>query len=123
MAQQIINVGTSANKGDGDPLRTAFTKVNDNFTDAYTRIIALEGGSLVTDFKGSVFADDSSVMIDAVNGKVVGPVETTTLKTTSTVTLSNLPTSDAGLAVGQLWNDSGTVKSNRSIHNICHAAH
>ena len=49
-------------------------------------------------------------MIDAVNGKVVGPVETTTLKTTSTVTLSNLPTSDAGLAVGQLWNDSGTVK-------------
>jgi hypothetical protein len=110
MAQQIINVGTSANKGDGDPLRTAFTKVNDNFTDAYTRIIALEGGSLVTDFKGSVFADDSSVMIDAVNGKVVGPVETTTLKTTSTVTMSNLPTSDAGLAVGQLWNDSGTVK-------------
>tara|TARA_B100000959_G_scaffold114759_1_gene120980 strand:- start:58 stop:1059 length:1002 start_codon:yes stop_codon:yes gene_type:complete len=43
MAQQIINVGTSANKGDGDPLRTAFTKVNDNFTDVYTKVTALDG--------------------------------------------------------------------------------
>ena len=32
MAQQIINVGTSVNKGDGDPLRTAFTKINHNTT-------------------------------------------------------------------------------------------
>ena len=110
MAQKIINVGTSANKGDGDPLRTAFTKINDNFTDTYTRVIALESGSLVTDFKGSVFGDDSVVLVDGINSKIVGPVETTTLKTTSTVTMSNLPTSDAGLAVGQLWNDSGTVK-------------
>ena len=32
MAQQNINVGTSANKGDGDPLRTAFTKINSNLS-------------------------------------------------------------------------------------------
>jgi hypothetical protein len=36
MAKQNINVGTSANKGDGDPLRTAFTKINSNFTELYT---------------------------------------------------------------------------------------
>ena len=30
--QQIINVGADANDGLGDPLRTAFTKSNDNFT-------------------------------------------------------------------------------------------
>ncbi len=35
MAKQTINVGTSANKGDGDPLRTAFTKINQNFTEVY----------------------------------------------------------------------------------------
>ena len=35
MAQQNINIGTSANKGDGDPLRTAFDKINDNFTELY----------------------------------------------------------------------------------------
>ena len=30
MAKQIINIGSSANKGDGEPLRTAFDKINDN---------------------------------------------------------------------------------------------
>ena len=36
MAQKIIDLGTSPNKGDGDPLRTAFTKINDNFDELYT---------------------------------------------------------------------------------------
>jgi hypothetical protein len=35
MAKQIINVGTAANSKNGDPLRTAFTKVNANFTELY----------------------------------------------------------------------------------------
>jgi len=35
MAKQVINIGTSANDGTGDPLRTAFDKVNDNFTELY----------------------------------------------------------------------------------------
>ena len=35
MAKQTINLGTSANKGNGDPLRTAFDKVNDNFDELY----------------------------------------------------------------------------------------
>lgn len=35
MPQQTINVGTTANDGTGDPLRTAFTKCNANFTELY----------------------------------------------------------------------------------------
>lgn len=35
MAKQTINIGTTANDGTGDPLRTAFDKVNDNFTELY----------------------------------------------------------------------------------------
>ena len=35
MAQQTINIGAVANDGTGDPLRTAFDKVNDNFTELY----------------------------------------------------------------------------------------
>jgi hypothetical protein len=37
MAKQIINTGKSQNKGDGDPLRTAFTKVNENFNSCQAR--------------------------------------------------------------------------------------
>lgn len=35
MAKQTINIGTVANDGTGDPLRSAFDKANDNFTELY----------------------------------------------------------------------------------------
>lgn len=35
MAKQVIGIGTNPNDGNGDPLRTAFTKVNSNFTELY----------------------------------------------------------------------------------------
>ena len=35
MTQQTINLGTSANAGDGDNLRSAMDKTNDNFTELY----------------------------------------------------------------------------------------
>ena len=37
MAQQIINLGTLANDGTGDDLRTGGDKINDNFTELYER--------------------------------------------------------------------------------------
>jgi hypothetical protein len=36
MSQEIINIGTVANDGEGDPLRTAFQKINNNFTQLFT---------------------------------------------------------------------------------------
>ena len=36
MAKQVIDLGTGPNEGDGDPLRNAFAKVNDNFTELYS---------------------------------------------------------------------------------------
>jgi len=35
MAKQTINIGSTANDGTGDPLRTAFDKCNDNFDELY----------------------------------------------------------------------------------------
>ena len=39
MSQQSINLGT-ADRGNGDPLRVAFDKVNDNFAELYSSVIA-----------------------------------------------------------------------------------
>lgn len=47
MAQQTINIGTVPNDGTGDPIRTAFDKANDNFTELYAGLVGL------LDFKGS----------------------------------------------------------------------
>ena len=73
MAIQVINIGTSANKGDGEPLRTAFDKINDNFAELSLKVTNLEtGGVTVTtgDIKGSVFGDDSTLLVDGINSTI-----------------------------------------------------
>ena len=80
MAKQTINLGTSANSGGGDPLRNALQKVNDNFDEVYTKLEALEDGQVITDIQGSVFADDSTLLVDAVNGVIPGYVSLATLQ-------------------------------------------
>jgi hypothetical protein len=51
MAKQTINVGTTANDRSGDPLRTSFIKVNENFTELYTNVVMLTS-AVVTDISG-----------------------------------------------------------------------
>ena len=36
MTQEVINIGAQPNDGEGDPLRTAFAKVNNNFSQLYS---------------------------------------------------------------------------------------
>ena len=88
MAQQNINIGSSANKGDGDPIRIAFTKVNANFTELYAKVVVLEGGGIAVaqDIQGDIFAQDSSLgyssatnthygsFVGALDGDVTGSV-------------------------------------------------
>ena len=81
MAQQTINVGTKVNSGGGDPLRTAMIKINENFTEVYADIAALADGQVNTDIKGSVFADDSTLLVDAINGIIPGYISLATLQT------------------------------------------
>jgi len=44
MAKQILNIGAAPNDGNGDPLRDAMDKVNDNFNELYTAL----GGNTVS---------------------------------------------------------------------------
>lgn len=65
MAKQTINVGTTANDRTGDPLRTAFTKVNSNFTELYANVATLSSAvvtdvSDLTDTQGLLFSGDYS---------------------------------------------------------------
>ena len=100
MAQQNINIGSSANKGDGDPIRTAFTKVNTNFTELYNRVVVAEGqlgidnaggATIQQSIIGSVFADDSTLLIDGANGSIPAANITGTLPALDGSALTNLP--------------------------------
>lgn len=62
MAQQVINVGTAANDGTGDPLRTCFQKSNSNFSELYSRYqttVPTVGTGSVGDTAGMYAADDT----------------------------------------------------------------
>jgi len=61
MTQQIINLGTYANDGTGDDLRTAFTKVSANFTDLYTQLANLNGQNIGSG-QGIFSADVAGIM-------------------------------------------------------------
>jgi CheY-specific phosphatase CheX len=63
MAKQTINIGATANDGSGDPLRTAFDKINDNFTEVYTVSGAGTGNNLA--FSGNkIISEDSGGNIE-----------------------------------------------------------
>jgi hypothetical protein len=53
MAKQIINIGTAPNTGSGEPLRTAFQKVNENFAD--TEFSHIELTNTEVSFVGTLF--------------------------------------------------------------------
>lgn len=70
MAQRTINIGTGPNTRDGDTVRNAFDKVNQNFSELYTAVGQTTDGFIVTDIKGSVFGEDSTAIIDAINNTI-----------------------------------------------------
>ena len=63
MAKQTINIGTAANDGTGDPLRTSFDKANDNFDEIYlagpvgTNIRIQSNTIISTDENGNITLD------------------------------------------------------------------
>ena len=108
MAKQIINIGSGQNEGDGGDTRLAFEKINSNFNELYAggvqtltlvgTTLAISGGNQVTldnvfeggltaDVTGSVFADDSTLLVDGVSGTI--PAEVVTIKPFTIIAADN----------------------------------
>lgn len=95
MAKQTVNIGVSANDNTGDPLRTAFDKLNDNFDEVYaagpvgTNIQISDNTIASTNTNGNIDLDPAGT------GKVLvnGPMDANGVITlNSTVTGNVVPT-------------------------------
>ena len=58
MAKQTVGLGTTANDGTGDPLRTAFDKINDNFDELYLTSTITAGNNIT--ITGNTLASDDT---------------------------------------------------------------
>ena len=114
MTRQNIGIGSAANDGNGDTLRTAGTKINANFREIYTFLadsnnlstqISLENDAVV--FEGSTANDfeirlkaknptaDRSIILPNVSGNLVldSATQTLTNKTLTTPVISSISNS------------------------------
>jgi len=99
MAKQVINVGTTAGDGRGDPLRDAMIKINANFTELYEGIVVQtivgENGTTLVDISAN------SVNANALTGTVPAGVATWD-------NLGGKPTSVAASGILDLYNIAQT---------------
>ena len=81
MSKQTINVGTNQDDGTGDNLRSAFVKVNENFTEIYTEL----GGTALSNISmsGSTITTD-----DSNSGIIIDPQGSGTITLTGNTTLT-----------------------------------
>ena len=94
MAQQTINIGTVANDGTGDPLRTAFDKSNDNFTELYNASGGIADDSVTYAKLGTEFTTSYTLPVPGAGLPMnvdfsSAQVFTTTLSADTTISFSN----------------------------------
>lgn len=89
MTQQYIDIGTGPGVGDGDPLRIAFDKINQNFDEIYS---------------GEVLATSNIINVDMA-GKI----------TTSGIAFSPIPATSKG----QSGDKSGMISGDANFFYYC----
>ena len=98
MTKQTINIGSAANDGTGDPLRTAFDKINDNFNEVYDKLggaslsnITFTGSTITnTVTNGDITIDPNGTGTVYINGPLEVRGSATEINTTSLQIEDNL---------------------------------
>ena len=128
MAQQTIGIGSTANDGNGDDLRTGGDKINDNFTELYGRteghtdeaIQDLVGAMLTgnTETRIAVTYQDGDATVDFVVDDDLSNYDNSTsaFLTDYTVTESDVTDHEAALTIVPANMNSGTNASGTTFY-------
>lgn len=120
MARQILSLGTIANDGTGDTLRTGGQKINDNFVELYTLLgdstgvtsyLTLTDSGL--DFVGTSFTTTLTAADPSANRILTLPdISGTLITTSSTATLTNKTLTSPTITTPSINDASSTHKYN-----------
>ena len=147
MAKTAINVGTNANDGTGDPIRTAFTSTNSNFNELYTQFgngsalsisgdITMSAGAatIATDAVENAMIADNAVRYDQLGVEfttavalgsatavdwATGTTFTKTISANTTLTFANVST---GMQINLVISGNYTLTLPSSVKELTNAA-
>lgn len=103
MTKQVINIGASGGDGTGDPIRDAFDKANDNFTELYANwemtVAASDETTALTTGTKTTFRMPRAITLTALRASLTaaqtsGSIFTVDIKKNGTTVLSTLLTID-----------------------------
>lgn len=115
MSQQVINTGTVANDNTGDTLRSSWQKANDNFTELYTLISALNTATAYTPtFTDSGGSATFATTINSARYTQIGNLRWFSIDVTFNSVSGNpsgflrvsLPASSTYSASAEIWSDN-----------------
>ena len=106
MAQQTLNIGSTANDGTGDTLRAAMDKVNDNFNEIYASPLFVEDITISGNEIKANRSNDDLVLSPSGSGSIVMPALTIRgneiVATRSNDPIKLIPGSTASVHIGDL---------------------
>lgn len=70
MSQELINIGTLPNDGEGDPLRVAFQKINNNFTQLFSTGFLAYEATTFSDLPNQVIFEVPADMVTQATFKI-----------------------------------------------------
>lgn len=105
MAKQTVIVGSNANDGSGDAVRTAFTKINENISEIYSKLG--DGSNLFSPVQqgGGTGQETNKIYIGWSGSSLKAQVDNVDLGTVQTEYANKM------LGVGQSWQNLTTSRS------------
>lgn len=107
MTKQTVNTGNNANDGSGDPARTAFTKINQNFAEVYDALGQADGNLLlaVPVIRGGTGTQTKGAPVSSNIGCIAADTLSSSLDNESSFlnSLSNLPSIGGTVTINSAW--------------------
>lgn len=123
MAANLVNIGTGPNNGDGDPIRVAMSKINDNFAQVYsthTLSNSISIGANLVINTSAITAGNSTINLyaSATSLKIANSIANVGINNFSISVGANVTVNTSGFYVGNVATNTTAISVTTASGNI-----